>query len=287
MKEKWKPYLMVLPVVLVLMGTLFSGLAMGLLQSLGRFSAMGLENWTLAYYIKAFSNQDFLHALGYSFYLSGLSATLSTLVGVGLAYSLKHLGSRGVGLSRFYHIPIAIPHIVAVMMVSNIFAQSGILSRLAYGLGWIDKLTDFPSLIYHPKGWGIILVYIWKEMPFVLMTTYMSLSKLNEQWHEVASNLGASAWQIFRYIEWPLLKPTIYSAFVMIFAFSFGGYEVPYLLGANYPKTLPIYGFLAYTSGDLKDRPYAMAINLLMAGICFLGLEIYFKYQEKNKDWQL
>ena len=55
------------------------------------------------------------------------------------------------------------------------------------------------------------------------------------------------------------------STSVIVFAFTFGSYEVPSLLGRAFPATLPVVAYQAYTDTDLTARPLAMAISVLIA----------------------
>ena len=65
----------------------------------------------------------------------------------------------------------------------------------------------------------------------------------------------------------------IAKAFLIIFIFAFGGYELPLLLGATLPKALSVQTYLSYMSPDLLQRPLAMAMNgtmlLLSAAMSF------------------
>ena len=81
---------------------------------------------------------------------------------------------------------------------------------------------------------------------------------------EAAENLGASAFRSFWEITLPMSIPVIARAFLIIFIFAFGGYELPLLLGATLPKALSVQTYLAYTSPDLLQRPLAMAMNAVM-----------------------
>ncbi|MCH3954404.1 MAG: hypothetical protein LKE44_04165 [Eubacterium sp.] len=62
-------------------------------------------------------------------------------------------------------------------------------------------------------------------------------------------------------ITLPMSMPAIAQAFLIIFIFAFGGYEVPLLLGATEPKAFPVQTYIQFQTPDLKDRPYAMAMN--------------------------
>ena len=50
----------------------------------------------------------------------------------------------------------------------------------------------------------------------------------------------------------------------IIFAFSFGAYEVPFLLGPTTPNALPVKAYIEYSSPELFNRPYAMVINCIL-----------------------
>ena len=75
----------------------------------------------------------------------------------------------------------------------------------------------------------------------------------------------------------PLSVPVIAKAFLIIFIFAFGGYELPLLLGSTLPKALTVQTHLVYMSPDLLQRPLAMAMNgvvLLLSGGMALGYGI-------------
>ena len=51
-----------------------------------------------------------------------------------------------------YRVPIAVPHIVAALLVYNIFSQTGILPRILFETGLIKDQDQFPSVLYEPNG---------------------------------------------------------------------------------------------------------------------------------------
>ena len=87
------------------------------------------------------------------------------------------------------------------------------------------------------------------------------MSSISDSLGEAAKNLGASPWRSFFAVTLPLSLPAVLKAFLIIYIFAFGGYELPLLLGATLPKALPVQAYLAYSSPDLLQRPYAMAMN--------------------------
>lgn len=268
---------MIMPVMVIIIGIFILGLIMGLLQSLGYFKAVGLTEITLNYYKEVLRNKDFISSLGFSLYISIISSLIAVVLGVLLAYCIVESQGKGRLADIIFMIPISIPHVVAVIMVYNTLSQSGILPRLLYAVGFLEDPSYFPSLIYDRKGMGIIITYLWKEIPFVAMVVYTVLDNINERLTDVALNLGANRRQVFLHVILPLILPSIFSAFVIIFAFSFGAYEVPFLLGPTSPKTLPVKAYVEYINPDFKNRPYAMVINMIITFISIILVWMYFK----------
>jgi putative spermidine/putrescine transport system permease protein len=62
-----------------------------------------------------------------------------------------------------------------------------------------------------------------------------------------------------------------------VFAFTFGGYEVPYLLGQRAISVLPVLAYREYARVDLAARPQAMAMSLLIAAIVSCLVWLYMR----------
>lgn len=276
MEERLKPYILLIPIMIILIFVFALGLVMGFLQSLGIFKAVGLGKFTLKYYKEILGSKSFTSSLGFSLYISLISSLISTVLGVLLAYSIFRSEFRS-GIGRIFNLPITVPHIVTSLLMYNILAQSGILPRLLYNLNIIGDQTDFPSLLYSKNGLGIILTYMWKEIPFVAMVTYSILNNVNDRLGEAAKNLGANNRQVFFHILLPLIGPSVFSSFIIIFAYSFGAYEVPLLLGPTSPQALPIKAFVEYSNPDLTNRPYAMVINMILIFVSLILVWLYKK----------
>ncbi|MBZ9634742.1 ABC transporter permease [Clostridium sp. FP1] len=277
MKKEIKPYILLLPAAIVLLGILTSGIVIALSQSLGYMPIIGLRELTIKYYVSIITDKGFLESLKFSLNISLFSSTIAVIVGVVLAYSMLINKHRKSIEKILYILPIIVPHMVAAFLMFNILSQSGLLPRILYHLGILKAQSDFPILIFDRYGVGIIISYLWKEIPFVAMIVYTFISNINKGLEEVALNLGASRGQFFWHVMLPLSWPSIISSFIIIFAFSFGAFEVPYLLGPTTPKTLPVKAFIEYTNPDISNRPYAMALNVVLAFISLIIVWIYDK----------
>ncbi len=254
---------------------------MGAIQSLGYFKAVGLTEFTLKYYKEVLTSRGFISSLRFSLYTSFISSIIAIICGVLLSYGILQVKGKKEIIESIYRLPIIVPHIVSVLLIYNILSQSGIIPRILYETGLIANQGQFPSILYEKNGVGIIIAYLWKEIPFVALTTYTILRKVSNRLSDAAANLGANKMQVFFYVLLPLIMPSVFSSFIIIFAFSFGGYEVPLLLGPTQPKALPVQAFIEYSNPVLVNRPYAMVYNILITLIALILTGLYYKAFEK------
>ncbi|MGH3147360.1 MAG: ABC transporter permease, partial [Rubrobacter sp.] len=159
--------LLLAPALLVL-GVLFTGgLYAALAQSLGYLPAVGMTEVSLDAYREVLGREDFLDALLLTVYVAGVSTALTTVLAVLAALALRH--SPGRVSSVVFQVPITIPHLVAAVGIALVVSQTGLGARLAAALGLIGSPAEFPALLYDGYSVGVILTYVWKEVPFVAL----------------------------------------------------------------------------------------------------------------------
>ncbi|MCQ3973745.1 MAG: hypothetical protein DPW09_09905, partial [Anaerolineae bacterium] len=233
--------ILMLAPVLTVIGVLFmGGLGLALLQSFGYLPLIGRNELSLEAYRHIFSQEAFYRSLWLTGWIALASTALSTILAIVSALALRRLARGQRWLSFIFQLNIPIPHLVGAIGILLLFSQSGWLARLAYLARFINEPADFPALVYDPYAIGIILEYVWKETCFIGVILLAVLQSLGEDYEDVACTLGANRWQRFRYVLLPMLRPGILSTSVLVFAFSFGAFEVPLLLGQRYPSALPV-----------------------------------------------
>ena len=270
MKNKLHIFLLLLP-FLGISALLLLSVWNVTIQSLGYIPAFNLTKLTLRYYREVFRNPDFAQSVWVSLKIALWSAVFACILGVALSMALIKTRKAKGGTLYAIRLPVLVPHAVVALFVVQICGQTGLLARLGYALGLLEDYNQFPQLLYTPSYFGTILAYLWKEIPFVAYFVLAFMSSISETLGEAAENLGASPLRSFFEITLPLSLGVISNAFLIIFIFAFGGYELPLLLGATIPKALSVQTYLSYMSPDLLQRPLAMAMNgtmlLLSAGL--------------------
>ena len=261
------PFLLLAPALAVIVLLFGGGLALALLQSVGYVPAIGHTEFSLAAYYHVFSDPAFGRSLGLTLWIAGVSTAVSTLLALIAALTLRR-AFRGRRIAAFiFQSNLPIPHLVGAIGILFLFSQSGFLARLAHLAGLIQTPADFPALVFDPYALGIILEYVWKSSVFMGIILLAALQSIGEAYEDVARTLGANRWQRFRYVTLPLIRSGILSASILVFAFTFGAFEVPLLLGARYPSALPVLAYRLYTDVDLNARPEAMALSVVIAAI--------------------
>jgi putative spermidine/putrescine transport system permease protein len=266
--------LLLAPALLLLGGLFLSGLGLTLLRSFRYMPALGLTEPDLAAYAAILTAPGFLKSLALSLWIATASTVLAAVLAIGAALLLRQTFPGRALVAFLVQLNLTIPHIVGAIGILYLVSQSGSFARLAHAAGLIATPAEFPILTQDPYAIGIILLYVWKELPFITLILLANLQTLGEDHEAVARSLGASRWQTFRHVLLPMILPGLATASALVFAFAFGAYEVPLVLGAHAPKALPVLAWQAWTDTDLATRPEAMAMAIIIAlfGLALLAL---------------
>jgi putative spermidine/putrescine transport system permease protein len=258
---------------LAVVGVLFGGgLVQAVAQSLGHRPFLPPQPLSLDAYRELVDDPAVRAALGFTARIGLLSTALAVVLGTAAALVVRRLRSRRLG-AALLQVTLPVPHVVAALAMILLLGQTGALSRLGAAAGLVDAPAQFPALTQDAFGWGIIASFVWKEAPFVAVIALAALGGVADR-EDAARVLGASAAQRLRHVVLPALAPAVGAAGVLVFAFTVGSYEVPFLLGRPFPTTLPVVSYQLFRDPDLASRPLAMAVAVLTAalvGACVLA----------------
>ena len=268
--------LMLAPVVLTLSVLFVTALGTAILQSFGYAPLYNVNEFpTLRYYEQLFTSQSFWQSVWLTFYYAIVPTVVGTIFSVYLALLLRRR-FRGKAWAQFiYKLPLMIPYLVGVALTLAIFANGGFLARVLFAMGIIETAAEFPRILYTTGGWGVMIVYLWKQIPFTTLIVYSVLMGLGREHEEAAATLGANRWQAFWNVTLPQIMPGIVSATVIVFAFNFGSFEVPFILGPGFPNTLPVEAWRAFDDADYTRRLRAMAVVVFIGAMSSIILITY------------
>lgn len=282
MHDRTKILLLLAPALSIIILLFFGGLVIGLMRSFNYMPVIGLTEPDLSAYVAIFTSREFYLSFLLTFHIAFTSTVISSVLAIGAALLLRRT-FIGRGLINFlFQINLTVPHLVGAIGILYLFSQSGSFARLAAQWGLIARPGEFPAMVFDPYAIGIILQYVWKEIPFIGVIILANMQALGEDYESVARSLGASKWQSFIHVLLPLIFPGVLSASVIVFAFTFGAYEIPAILGANYPAALPVLAYRKYTDVDLAARPEAMAMAIVIALLSALMIYFYVRYTRRR-----
>ncbi|MCT1540879.1 ABC transporter permease subunit [Lysinibacillus capsici] len=219
------------------------------------------EGFTLKQYESIFTNDYILQGFKNSITLSVISAMIALLITLFAVYAMMKFSEpvREKILiltnltSNFSGIPLAFAFIV-------LLGNSGLFTLL-FDKWDIEALTSFSLYSWS----GLLLIYIYFQLPLSLMLLYPIYDGIQQQWKEAAALLGASSWQFWMKIGLPVMLPGIVGTFSVLFANAMGAYASAYALtSSNYNLVAIRIGSLI--KGDIFAQPeLASAIAVILA----------------------
>ncbi len=244
----------------------------------------------------------FAKIFAWNFTYAALSVLLTFSIGLILALVLNDPSLKGRAIYRsIYIIPWAIPAFISVLIWKTGFFNEtyGIINRfLVSGLFGTEPLKWFNDPFLAKVA--VLIVNTWLGFPYMMVISLGALQSIPEDYYEAASIDGATRWQRFWKITFPLLMTTLAPLLVGSFAFNFNNFVNIYLLTGGGPSipgaTTPAgatdilisYTYkLAFEAGRGQDFGFASAISILIffivAGISFVNFKLSSSFEEVNK----
>ncbi len=237
----------------------------------GLFDPTGNSGFTFRHYAALWNRGDLPASLLFTTAITVVGTLLSYVIALLLAVAVRS-SSAWNRTSRFLlQIPLPFPHQIAAVFVILFFTQSGLISRLLSTLGIMGGQEGFPALVFDQYGIGILLAYLWKEIPFLTVVMLAILSGIGSEYEDAARSLGANSFQRFRYILLPTITRGALPNIILLGAFIFGAFEVPLMVGSLYPPMISVLTLQRMGPADITQRGEAFALGTIIAIIIGLA----------------
>lgn len=190
-----------------------------------------------------------------SFGASLIAALINSIFGLILAWVLiryQFFGKRFV--DALIDLPFALPTAVAGIALTALYSKNG----------WIGQYFEAFGIQVAFTPLGILFALIFIGLPFVVRTLQPILEDLELELEEAAVNLGASRWQTFRYIIFPVLTPAMLTGFALAFARAVGEYGSVIFIAGNIPMVSEVTPLMIITKLEQYDYVGATAIAVVM-----------------------
>ena len=133
-------------------------------------------------------------------------------------------------------------------------------------------LRDWFGINFNASGFnlytfsGLTLVYLYFQIPLMVLVIVPALDGLKREWREATAVLGGTGYHYWRYVAIPVLWPSIMGATLLLFANAFGAVATAYALTGSSLTIVPIQLF-AQIRGDVLNNPglgYAIALGMVV-----------------------
>jgi multiple sugar transport system permease protein len=248
----------------------------------GGGSFVGLEN-----YEWIIGDSKFQAAVFNTLFYTFVASIIKFAVGLYLAILLNnHLPFKAL-IRAVILIPFIVPTVLSAIAFWWIYdPQFSVISWLLRKMGWISGNIDFLGDPWNAR-FSVIFANIWRGVPFIAITLLAGLQTVSSSLYEAATLDGATRWQLFRYVTYPILTPII--AVVMTFSvlFTFTDFQLIKVLTNGGPAgATELMATMSYNTAILGGRiGEGAAISTAMIPFLLAAIMISWFGLQKRK-WQ-
>lgn len=255
------------PILLALLALVAVSIALFVVYPLTRVLLASFQvdgNWTLDGYAALAGRRLYRSALMNSLGVGALVGVLGVAIGFVAAFVLTRLDVPGKRLLHYITIlPIVSPPFVSAVSILFLFGFNGLVTKQILGL------HDFSIYGFH----GVVLSQVFTFAPIAYLSLRGVLASISPTLEDAALNIGATRWQAFWKVSFPLSLPGIASAFLVIFIESMADFGNPLVLaGAAFPMLAP-QAYLEITGSFNLSRGATLAIVLLIPSLTAFAIQ--------------
>ena len=225
--------------------------------------------------LKVLGNEEVRGYFWHSIELSGLTAIIGAALGAVLAYAI--VTGNPNGLVR--KVSIA---------GSGVLAQfGGVTLAFAFNAA-IGPTTGylFHAPWYYDFPLGIGLIYVYFQIPLMVLIFLPAIGGVKPQWREATENLGGSTWDYWRHIGGPLLFPAFLGCTLLLFANALSAYATIQAWENQVPYVVPQKISLSLSSEvGLASKNEAQALALGMVAMVAVIMTSYVVLQRRTSRW--
>lgn len=255
-------------------------ISMEKMESLGPSQFLGLNN-----YSDLIHDSQFWNALENTVLFTILTVPLGMAIGLGIALLLNTMIPGRSIYRTVIFLPLVISGISTGLIGAWIFDQyNGFVNNFLRAIG-----LSAPAWQSNGK-WAmasLVIITLWVRVGFDMLIYLAGLQNVDAQLYEAASIDGASAWQKFRYLTWPTLKPSTFFLLIMNLIYAFQVFDTVYAMTGGGPgnatTTLVTYAYqVGFDEHGMGELGYAAAIGVVIYLITVLITIFQWRFNDDD-----
>ncbi len=268
MRAPLAPYLLSGPAVLLFAAMVLTPLAATALLSLHSFSLYkGIEDvYRLANYADILSDSYFYGIFARTFRLALLVTLIAVIIGTPEAYILNRMRPPWRGIFLLVVLgPLLISVVSRTLGWALLFGSTGLINQGLEALGLIAAPLRF---MYTETGIVIALTHVL--VPFMVISVWASLQRLDPQIENAAASLGAGSFTVLRRITLPQVMPGVLSGAIIVFALAASAFATPAIIGGRRLKVASTLAYDEFLNTLNWPLGAAVAVLLLAANVAII-----------------
>lgn len=219
--------------------------------------------------------------------ISIITSVIGALAGFGLAWAITMGGMPApikAAITSFSGVASNFAGLPLVFAFTSTIGRLGILTLFLRDALGISLYPDFKFYGY----WGLVIVYLYFQIPLMVLIMVPALESLRKEWSEAAENLGASRWQYWRHVGLPVLAPTIVSTTALLFANAFGTHATAFALvgaGSGQNMIVSILVGAQFRTDTFQNPGLGNAIAFAMVVVMGITILIYTYFRRISARW--
>jgi putative spermidine/putrescine transport system permease protein len=262
------PYLLSAPALTLYLVLLFVPLLATALLSLHSFSLYkGIEDvYTFANYRDIFGDSYFYEIFARTFRIAFLVTLLAALIGAPEAYILNRMRAPWRGIFLLVALaPLLVSVISRTLGWALLFGSTGLVNQALVGVGMVRMPLQF---MYSETGIVIALTHVL--IPFMMISVWASLQRLDPAIEHAAVSLGAASFTVLRRIVLPQALPGVLSGGIITFALAASAFATPAIIGGRRLKVASTLAYDEFLNTLNWPLGAAIAVLLLIANITII-----------------
>ena len=218
--------------------------------------------------------------------LSLTTALLGALFGLLIAYAAIRKGTPGWIRSAYGTFSGVAANFGGIPLAFAFIATLGTIGIVTQFLNNVFGVNIYQHGFAIWSRRGVELVYLYFQIPLMILVIAPAIDGLRAEWSEASSNLGASRWQYWRHIGMPVLMPSILGAVILLFGNSFAAYATAYSLTSG--TGLPLVPILIGNdlTGNVYSNPHeGQALAFGMFVVLAAMMLFYIPLQRRASRW--
>ncbi|MFV0321560.1 MAG: ABC transporter permease [Alphaproteobacteria bacterium] len=268
----WKIPLLLLPGIGIIVGFIGIVVFMVFAQSFGYFRATGENIFSTEYWQIVMNNPIFWRSTFYSLKVSTLGAIGAVMLAYPFALWLRKPFKGNLAITGILRAPMFVPGLVAAFLFVNFISYHGFLNEIFVRLGIFDEPKTMQN---DPYGISVIILQIWKNMPFALLLLSGAVKGISDEVLYAAQDLGAGRIARLWKIIFPMTITILQAAFIIIFIGAVGDFAFNTVAG---PRNIYSIAQLMYSVAYLEYETNQAAVIAVMLMIVSLTGALFLAF---------